>query len=193
MSNQLFSYIDICSKEADKVIDIIKKSFPEECVISIEKINNPVLETNYKNRLQILQTKRGENKVKEAQLFHGTDSKSVENIARNGFLTQYSKVNAYGIGTYFAKDYSYSRTYSINKSMRTNVKLFDNYDNMILSKVILGVPTVTLGGKNTDTELYDYSCNSLQNPSIFSIPYDDAACPEYVITFYNEKNRNKMY
>ena len=193
MSSTLFSHIDICSKEADEVINIIKKSFPDECVISIDKITNLELEKKYNNRLQMLKSKRGEDKVKEVKLFHGTDFKSVENIAHHGFLSQYSRVNAFGIGTYFAKDYSYSRNYSINKSRSSNVKLFDNYDNMILSKVILGVPTRTESGKYTDTNLYDYSCDDVKNPSIFSIPYDDAAYPEYVISFYNEKKNRMIY
>jgi hypothetical protein len=193
MSSKIFSHIDICSKEADEVINIIKKSFPDECVISIDKIINLALQKKYNDRLQMLKSKRGEDKVKEVKLFHGTDFKSVENIAHNGFLCQYSRVNSFGIGTYFAKDYSYSRNYSINKGKKVKLNLFHNYDNMILSKVILGIPTRTNGGKYTDINLYDYSCDNLQNSTIFSIPYDDAAYPEYVISFYNEKNSNIMY
>jgi len=47
----LFTDIDICSKEADHVMELIKKSFPNECVIMIEKINNPILKERYNQRL----------------------------------------------------------------------------------------------------------------------------------------------
>jgi len=129
---------------------------------------------------------RGENKVNEVELFHGTDRSSIENIANNGFLTRYSKVNAYGIGTYFARDYSYSRNYSINKSKIHGSQLFNSYDTFIVAKVILGIPTITHSGKKTDISCFDYSCDNLKNPSIYSIPYDDAAYPEYAITFYSQ-------
>jgi hypothetical protein len=189
-SSSLFTDIDICSKEADYVMELIKKSFPNECVIMIEKINNPILKEKYNNCLKELKSLRGENVIKEVELFHGTDRKSVENIALNGFLTKYSKVNAYGIGTYFAKDYSYSRNYSINKSKINGEKLFDNYDTFIIAKVILGVPTVTVSSRNTDTSKFDYSCDNIKNPSIFSIPYDDAAYPEYAVVFYSGASKS---
>jgi hypothetical protein len=186
--DNLFSDVDICSKEADTVIELIKKSFPNECVIMIEKINNPLLEKRYNDCLERLKKSRGDKCVIEEKLFHGTDRKSVENIAYNGFMYKFSKVNAYGIGTYFAKNYSYSRIYSLNKSHSAKIKLFDNYDTMIIAKVILGVPTITKNACNTNTEQFDYSCDNIKNPTIYSIPYDDAAYPEYAITFYNSKN-----
>ena len=186
---KLFTDIDICSKEADYVMELIKKSFPNECVIMIEKINNPILKERYENCVKELKMLRGENKVKEVQLFHGTDRKSVENIAQNGFMCKYSKVNAYGKGTYFAKNYSYSRNYSIQKSTSSKIKLFDNYDTFIIAKVILGVPTITAGGQVTNTEQFDYSCDNIKNPTIFSIPYDDAAYPEYAVVFYSQAEK----
>ena len=186
LNSNLFTDIDICSKEADHVMELIKKSFPNECVIMIEKINNPILKERYEKRLSEMKRIRGENVVKEVELFHGTDRASVENIALNGFLTRYSKVNVYGIGTYFAKDYSYSRSYSINKSKMYGSQLFNSYDTFIVAKVILGKPTITMSAKETNIELFDYSCNNIQNPTIFSIPYDDASYPEYAITFYSQ-------
>jgi hypothetical protein len=189
LNTTLFTEIDICSKEADHVMELIKKSFPNECVILIEKINNPILKERYEHCLKELKLLRGENNVKEMELFHGTDRKSVENIAQKGFMTKYSKVSAYGKGTYFAKDYSYSRNYSINKSLSSGLKLFNNYDTFIIAKVILGVPTITAAGQLTDTLLYDYSCDKLKNPTIFSIPYDEAAYPEYAVLFYSKAEK----
>jgi len=189
LNSQLFTDIDICSKESDHIMELIKKSFPNECVIMIEKINNPILKEKYEKRLSEMKRIRGENVVKEVELFHGTDRASVENIAHNGFLTRYSKVNAYGIGTYFAKEYSYSRNYSLNKNKINGFNLFNNYDTFIIAKVILGKPTITNSGKETNIELYDYSCNNIQNPTIFSIPYDDSTYPEYAITFYSQARK----
>jgi hypothetical protein len=189
LNASLFTDIDICSKEADYVMELIKKSFPNECVIMIEKINNPILKERYNHCLNELKSLRGEDNVKEVELFHGTDRKSVENIAINGFMVKYSRVNAYGIGTYFAKNYSYSRNYSISKSSSSGLKLFDSYDTFIIAKVILGLPTITQSGQYTNTEHFDYSCDNIKTPTIYSIPYDDAAYPEYAVVFYSQAKK----
>jgi hypothetical protein len=182
LDSTLFTTIDICSKEADAIMELIKKTFPNECVIMIEKINNPILLEKYNKRLNDLKQIRGNKLISEQKLFHGTDRKSVENIAKNGFLSNYSKVNAYGIGTYFAKEYKLSRGYATSKTH----KLFDVYDTFIIANVILGIPVLGEGGKFIDVSKFDYGCNNIKNPTIYSIPYDDAAYPEYAITFYSE-------
>ena len=50
--------------------------------------------------------------INEKQLWHGTSPETVEKICKQGFDWRMVKTHAYGKGSYFARDASYSNGYS---------------------------------------------------------------------------------
>ena len=91
---------------------------------------------------------------------------------------------AYGDGVYFAKDASYSLTYS-----QPNPASGDR--SMYLARVLVGKHTAGKQGMKTppaiDTSrkeiLYDSVVNKDENPTIFVVFNDFHVYPKYLITF----------
>lgn len=50
--------------------------------------------------------------INEKQLWHGTESATVEKICNQNFDWRLVKTHAYGKGSYFARDASYSNSYA---------------------------------------------------------------------------------
>lgn len=165
-------YIDVSSLEFAKVADYIKKTFRSTCIISVEKIVNPLLDMAYEER-KTEYTARGYGS--EIRVFHGTKDAAVDSIIRDGFDVKYSKIAAYGIGTYFAKDFGTS-THYIN---------IDNEDHsfIFICKIMPGRTGMTGSGQQINRSLYDSSTNG----HIYSIPQNDAIKIEYLVRFYNTK------
>ena len=90
---------------------------------------------------------------------------------------------AYGDGVYFAKDASYSFSYSIPGPREERC--------MYLAKVLVGKYTAGKQGMkrpppidpNKPEILYDSVVNNKDNPTIFVIFNDFHCYPEYIITF----------
>lgn len=90
---------------------------------------------------------------------------------------------AYGDGVYFAKDASYSNTYS---QPRPNGDCY-----MYLARVLVGKHTAGKEGMKTPPAidpmkpeiLYDSVVNMEQNPNIFVVFHDFQVYPKYLITF----------
>ncbi len=197
MSQQklLFEQIDVLSKEADFIHDLITKSYPNECIMAIYKVNNPVLEYNYEQRKEMLTNLRRKS-PEERNLFHGGSFQSCVNISQRGFLKDYNKVSAYGRGTYFSNKHSMSRGYAISKN--TNYRSFrskytdndsydpsnETYDCVMIAKVLTGVLGRAGNNQEIDTDTMDCSVDDLRNPSIFCIPYDDSCLPLYFVQFH---------
>lgn len=165
---------------SDKIYDTIsarvRQSYPNSCIVWIDKIENPVLEQAYMDRHAALCEKRGKHEVSEALLFHGTDEAAAHSIANNGYDVTYSKVAAYGKGTYFATTASYSLGYTKNN---TNGLCF-----MLFNKVLIGSKTRCGSNQSIDTNHHDNSVDNIAQPSIVVCPYNDGALPTYIIAFY---------
>jgi len=121
----------------------------------------------------------------ELQLFHGTKPDSVKSINVQGFNRSLCGINgaAYGDGVYFAKEASYSMTYS---EPSPNGDRF-----MYLARVLVGKHTK---GKQRIKRppaidprkpeiLYDSVVNMDENPTIFVVFNDFHVYPKYLITF----------
>ena len=118
----------------------------------------------------------------EKIVWHGSSYDILNKIIRNGFDRSYSTIAAYGKGTYFARDASYSC------SSRYSPPHSDGYKYLLLCKFIVGDSSQGLkkmhkvplkpNGNEYDT-LVDYP----QNPSIYVVWTDFAAVPMYRIKF----------
>lgn len=174
-SSVILSPVYMSSKIYDDISSLIKKSYPNSCILYIDEVMNPGLLHNYLNKKHELENLRGIENIKELQLFHGTNHRNINSIALCGFQTKYNKTSAYGIGTYFATNAMYSVNY-------TNINNDISY--MFLCDVLIGVLTNVTHNCIIDTNKYDNSVNSLVNPTIYVTPYDNSAYPKYLIAFH---------
>ena len=165
--------------------DEAKQMFTQTC--SKNDITITDIKTNYEDTYEMA-LKRICNRTNKARtdleklVFHGSSFDTIKKITKNGFDRSYSTAYAYGRGTYFARDASYSASTSYAKPHS------DGYQYMLLCKIIVGDCTLGNGGmqrfplKNDGTE-YDCLVNNVQSPSVFVIWRDDRAVPIKLIKF----------
>ena len=122
----------------------------------------------------------------EKETFHGTRASSVPVILDQGFIREYNTVSAYGRGTYFARDASYSEDdrYSPPDPQNGGLK------SMFIVRILVGEPCVGQSGMQKpspkqDGTLHESMVDNVANPSIFvlSSGSDDHAYPEFLIRF----------
>lgn len=157
---------------------------PNHKVLKIERIQNPGMWKNYQNNKSVMEKKNG-HQNNEKRLFHGTSEQTISHINKSGFNRSYAGKNAaaYGNGTYFALNASYSssNTYSVPDAQ--------GHKHMYLCRVLTGDYTKGAGGmfvppaKNANCDLYDTVVDNPNAPTIFVVFRDDNAYPEYLITF----------
>jgi hypothetical protein len=163
----------LSDKMYDNLVESIRKTYPNSCVLWIDKIENKSLEERFQNRYESILYNYSD--VKIEQLYHGTSEHCMNNIIQNGFESKYNKVGVYGKGTYFSPLATMSAGYSKPKS--------DEVSYMFMCDVIIGV--CKLGSPNKlKTDDMDNYVNSLKNPTIICCPLDDMSIPRYVIAFH---------
>ena len=162
-------------KRFDKICGMIRESYPYACILYIDEVINETLENEFETRSTIIELTRG--KVDRLQLFHGTNSAFIEAIATDGFDPTKNKVAAYGYGTYFAKNASYSKNY-----MRSG----DDVTYMFLADVLIGKLVTGKHRINGANPVYDWDNNvdNTTSPTIYTTPYADGAYPRYIIAFH---------
>jgi hypothetical protein len=111
MSNtQLFQRLPVGSQEFDEVSSLVENTCKNQCIISIEKLIYEDLINKYEKYKDSLTTKGLT--IKEIYGFHGTSNALVDEIATTGFKKEFNKVSAYGLGTYLASSFGYSKAYA---------------------------------------------------------------------------------
>lgn len=160
----------------DAISDVLYKTYPNACILWIEKVDNPKLEAAYQARKLDIQQKRGKGVVTEKTLYHGTAEANVKNIIDNGFDPECNVVSAYGIGTYFATQALLSSRYA--------KPLADEVSFMICASVLVGKCAMGTNKGVIDISRFDNSVNSLSDPTIIVTPYKDGCVPRYVIAFH---------
>jgi hypothetical protein len=164
------------SKEYDMICDLVSKSHPNECIISIHQIINSTFIEQFEQCRKMLKEKRNKD-PSEIWAFHGCSPSSAGNIIQNGFDISYNTTSAYGIGNYFSAFYGVSKSYS---TMKKNPKL--QYQTMIVVKLLLGVKGQKNNSNEIDTKEVDYTGTT--DNSIIALPYNEASLPMYVVQFY---------
>ncbi|CAI9175696.1 unnamed protein product [Rangifer tarandus platyrhynchus] len=168
----------------------VASKFHETCaqfiIEKIERIQNPELWKHYQTKKNNMDAKNGQ-MTNEKLLFHGTDADSVALVNGKGFNRSYAGKNAtaYGKGTYFAVNASYSASdvYSrpgINgKKHMYYVRVLTGFYTLGNSSLIVPPPK----DHQNPIDLYDTVTDCLQKPNLFVVFYDYQAYPEYLITF----------
>ncbi|XP_036417757.1 poly(ADP-ribose) polymerase family member 14-related sequence 1 isoform X2 [Colossoma macropomum] len=173
------------SNEYKDVLSHFRKTCPNNNVLKISRIQNPGMWKKYQHNKHIMEIKNG-HKNNERRLFHGTREDSMKHINHSGFNRSYAGMNAaaYGKGTYFALNASYSasNTYSVPNQQ--------GHKHMYLCRVLTGDYTpgnssmVVPPPKSANgIDLYDTVVDNTRTPTIFVVFRDDHAYPEYLITF----------
>jgi hypothetical protein len=127
----------ISDKRYDHISAMIRKSYPDACVLFIDEVNNTFLEEEHSKLA---------GKVKK-QLFHGTHEKNINSIARNGFDCSLNVRSAYGKGTYFSEHANYSIHYATSNN---------DIVYMFLCDVIVDSPYTTVVGNGIHVVNHNY-------------------------------------
>ncbi|XP_028602940.2 protein mono-ADP-ribosyltransferase PARP12-like [Podarcis muralis] len=173
------------SKEYRNVQVNFQRTMPKALIMSIKRIQNLALWEVYRWQKEQMKKANGGKDVDERQLFHGTKNDHIDAICQQNFDWRICGVHgtAYGKGSYFARDASYSDNYTkSNSSVKT----------MFLARVLVGeftngVPSyLRPPAKDSQNSVFYDSCvNSTQNPSIFVIFEKHQIYPEYLIEYRN--------
>ncbi|KAJ0029749.1 hypothetical protein NQD34_004746, partial [Periophthalmus magnuspinnatus] len=178
-----------------------KKALPEigykACALHLTKIWRRIWTTERSQTLNLLindlffsrvsrqkeqmQKRNGANPVNEKHLFHGTDKSLVEAICEQNFDWRMCGVHgtAYGKGSYFARDASYSHKFAAGPRSKV----------MFVALVLVGDYTkgqsqyVRPPAKGRGTALYDSCVDDVTDPSIFVIFEKHQIYPEYIIKY----------
>ena len=173
MSHHTVRYVEMSEPIYNTISKRIRESYPQSCICWIEENINDRLQTAYAERKFEI-AKRGD--MNEYHLFHGTSETAVNSIASGGFDPSYNKTSAYGIGTYFAKNASYSFSYM--KPNKSDISF------MFYCDVLLGTSCRGSASLVIDTNKYDSAVDNLVTPTIVVSPYADGALPRYIIAFH---------
>uniref|UniRef100_A0A8C8Z0Z5 Poly [ADP-ribose] polymerase n=1 Tax=Prolemur simus TaxID=1328070 RepID=A0A8C8Z0Z5_PROSS len=188
MNYQLCCTVQLLPEQSE--YQTVKDKFAKTCfhytIEKIERIQNIPLWHSYQTKKKLMDIKNGHTD-NERLLFHGTDAASVPYVNEHGFNRSYAGKNsaAYGKGTYFAVDASYSanNTYSKpdeqgRKHMYVVQVLTGNY-----TKGSVGLIMPPPKDPANPTDLFDSVTDNAQHPSLFVVFSDNHAYPEYLITF----------
>ena len=166
-------YVEMKEAIYDIISKRIRESFPEACIVWIEENENIDLYSKYENRKKEIAKVAS---VNEVQWFHGTREENITKIAIEGFDPAFNKTSAYGKGTYFAKNASYSNSY-----MAPNAQ---GISFMFLCDVLMGKPCMGSPQLKIETDLYHSAIDNFNSPSILVTPFKDAAYPKYIVAFH---------
>ncbi|XP_066580303.1 protein mono-ADP-ribosyltransferase PARP12b isoform X2 [Amia ocellicauda] len=185
------------SDEYKKVQDLFLQTMRSATICNIKRIQNLSLWEVYQWQKQQMKKRNGKD-VKEKLLFHGTQKSNVEAICNQNFDWRICGIHgtAYGKGTYFATDASYSHTYSASESDRRL---------MFVARVLVGEIT---GGKasylrppskDDGKTFYDSCVNNVSHPTVFVVFEKHQIYPEYIIEYRmiigdtSEGNKNEQW
>ncbi|XP_059543654.1 protein mono-ADP-ribosyltransferase PARP15-like [Myotis daubentonii] len=188
MNQQLFCMTQLQPGQSE--YDTVKNKFSQTClsyrIEKIEKIQNEFLWQSYQIKKKHMDIKNG-HIDNEKILFHGTDAHSVPHVNQHGFNRSYAGKNAvaYGKGTYFAVDASYSADDKYSRPDSNGRK------HIYVVRVLTGVYTLGREGIVTpppkhpynSIDLFDSVTDDIQHPKLFVVFFDNQAYPEYLITF----------
>lgn len=167
--------LELSDKTYDVLSNLVTESYKNACILWIDEIDNPVLYSEFiKKKEELSELRKSVPNTK--LLFHGTSIDLIDKICLEGFDPTYNRNSAFGLGTYFASNASYSYNYCCGTK--------DEISYMFIAEVLIGNSIVISGSQSIDTTKYDTSVNNLKEPSIFVSPYKYGTYPKYVMAFY---------
>ncbi|XP_054475316.1 protein mono-ADP-ribosyltransferase PARP12 [Anoplopoma fimbria] len=171
------------AKEYVMIEKLFKLTMPQGKINNIQRIQNPSLWKVFQWQKEQMKERNKAKSVNEQYLFHGTDESLIEAICEQNFDWRMCGVHgtAYGKGSYFARDASYSDRYArakrcLNKIMFVALVLIGEYTKGSSSFVR---PPL----KGNGTTLYDSCVDCESDPSIYVVFEKQQIYPEYVVDY----------
>ncbi|XP_078132752.1 protein mono-ADP-ribosyltransferase PARP14-like [Sander vitreus] len=175
------------SAEYRTVKEAFKRTVPKT-VLKIERVQNVHLRRAYEGQKKHLSDNNNQlGGAGEKLLYHGTTHDNCDSIMKTGFNRRFSGQNAtaYGHGTYFAVNASYSAIPTYSKPAADGSAL------MFVALVLTGI--YTLGQSNMRVppprsdqqphDRFDSVVDKIDNPNMYVVFHDNQAYPDYLITF----------
>ncbi len=173
--------VSLSSKDFDIVADLVTKTFPHACILSIERIINTVLNERFEARRAHYIATHGPDYGKDVTVYHGTNSKAILPICNNGFEAGRNTRCVFGRGSYFATSFGYSHGFTdVDK---------EEHSYMLICKILPGRMCRGSHGMVIDRSKYDCGTDNAAKPSLYAMPQDDAILPLFVVMFH--KNAKK--
>ncbi|KAL2076618.1 hypothetical protein ACEWY4_027790 [Coilia grayii] len=169
------------SQEYTAIVDLFSQTMSGYRVISIERVQNRSLWDVFQWQADQMR-KNNSGSTNERLLFHGTDSKHVDAICQRNFDWRVCGThgNAYGKGSYFARDASYAHRYTSHPGARA----------VFVCRVLVGEHTQGSSSLlrppprgEGDMRLYDSCVDDVANPSIFVVFEKHQVYPEYLLRY----------
>ena len=164
------------NKEFDEITAKFRTAIGTEnvCVSVIYKINNDVLNKAFDARAAAIYEARG-SMPRVVDVYHGTSLAAAANIVNTGFDPNFSRVAAYGKGTYASPCVKTALGYC--KDVRND----SDFSMIFLCRFLKGTIGRAGNGGIIDTTVADYSGNE---DNILVTPYYDGIIPDYLLCYY---------
>ncbi|NXN97128.1 PAR12 polymerase, partial [Rhinopomastus cyanomelas] len=173
--------LDSSSQEYLDVRGSFQRTMPRAAVRRICRVQNPSLWELYQWQKEQMKKINHGKAVDERLLFHGTSKNYIDAICQQNFDWRVCGLHgtAYGKGSYFARDASYSNNYCDGSS---------STKSMFLARVLVGEFTTGQSSYmrpplRDNQNFYDSCVNDSANPSIFVIFEKHQIYPEYLIKY----------
>ncbi|XP_026018057.1 poly [ADP-ribose] polymerase 14-like [Astatotilapia calliptera] len=179
--------LETSSAEYHTVKEAFKRTVPKT-VMKIERLQNVHLRRAYEAQKKHISDKNAhEGGAAEKPLYHGTTQENCHSIMTTGFNRSFAGQNAtaYGHGTYFAVNASYSAQPTYSKPAADGSRL------MFVARVLTGVFTqgqatmkvLPLRNSQQPHNRFDSAVDKIDNPAMYIVFHDNQAYPDYLITF----------
>lgn len=187
--SETFKKVELQTSSAEyRTVKEAFKRTVSKTVMKIERLQNVHLRRAYEVQKKNISDKNiQEGGAGEKLLYHGTTQENCDSIMKTGFNRRFAGQNAtaYGHGTYFAVNASYSAQPTYSKPAADGSQL------MFVARVLTGI--YTQGQSNMKVppprsdqrphDLYDSVVDNIVNPSMYVVFHDNQAYPDYLITF----------
>lgn len=179
----------MADRRFDEVVEALRESYPDSCVLWVDEVVSPDLRAAYEARVAAMRPAGGVEAaapvVHRKRLFHGTRRSCVDPIVRGGFDSSANVRSAYGRGTYLACAARTSMAYAPPDD--------DEVSFMFVCEAAVRPGACVLGraGAAIDQLQHDAAVDSLERPSIYVLPRNDAVLPLFVVAFHSEDNSRR--
>lgn len=165
----------------DTIANLVRTSYPTACIAMIDEITIPGLKEAFQQKKDDMLPGFD----KEVVVYHGTKKQYIEPILQNNFRPDLGKTQAYGKGTYFAKNFGYSWSYSDGETKD------DPMSYIFICTILPG--KMCIGSSDRLCPLgYNSQVDSITSPSIYAIPTAEQILPQYLVRFHKNSERGEV-
>ncbi|XP_017682033.1 PREDICTED: LOW QUALITY PROTEIN: zinc finger CCCH-type antiviral protein 1-like [Lepidothrix coronata] len=181
--------ISSVTSEYNAIKQLFHQTMKTYSILKIQRIQNPSLWKVFQWQKEKMKRENGGKEVQEKLLFHGTNISFMEAICTRNFDWRICGKNGsnYGMGSYFARDASYSHAYC---------QAVEKGNMMFVARVLVGdyikgnAAYVRPPRKSADgLWFYDSCVDDELNPSVFVVFEKHQIYPEYIIEYKEDEKK----